>query len=94
MAGRKLSGCTGDLVGYQVSFSPPFSFQYQVEAVCPNAVPVNTFSYSDKVVINSGQSPFLFQALTGETGADSFAITLSLGSRSKVLNINSNGEIN
>jgi Tfp pilus assembly protein FimT len=91
MAGRKTAGCTGNLIGYQVSFLP--NFQYRMEAVCPNMVLVNTFFYSDKVVINTGQNQFIFQALTGETGHQ-FEISLVLGARSRSLNINSNGEVN
>lgn len=91
MAGRKPSECTGNLSGYQVSFLP--DFQYQVKAFCPNEVSVRVFSYSDKVTINPNPSSFLFQALTGQTG-QAITIDLSLGSRTRQLNINTNGEIN
>lgn len=92
MAGRKPSECIGNLSGYQVSFLPDFH-QYQVKAFCPNEVSVHTFSYSDKVTINPDLSSFLFQALTGETG-QTIIINLLLGSRTRQLNININGEIN
>jgi Tfp pilus assembly protein FimT len=91
MAGRKMTGCTDTLSGYQISFSPD-DYQYQVAVLCPNEIAVNTFSYSDKVTISYDQS-FVFQALTGETG-DQIQIDLVLGTRSKSLNINTNGEIN
>lgn len=93
MAGRKMGNCTGDLIGYQVSFLS--GFQYQVKALCPNEVLVNTFSYSNKVTINPSSSSFLFQALTGETDQiQTININLSLGSRTKQLTIGTNGEIN
>lgn len=91
MAGWKQSDCTGTLSGYKISFNPD-DYQYQVAVLCPNEIAVNTFSYSDKVTINYDQS-FVFQALTGETG-DQIQIDLVLGTRSKSLNINSNGEVN
>jgi len=92
MAGRKMTGCTDTLSGYQISFSPG-DCQYQVAVLCPNEIAVNTFSYSDKVTISYDHQSFVFQALTGETG-DQIQIDLVLGTRSKSLNINTNGEIN
>jgi Tfp pilus assembly protein FimT len=92
MAGWKQSDCTGTLSGYQISFIPN-NYQYKVAVLCPNEIAVNTFSYSDKVTINYDHQSFVFQALTGETG-DQIQIDLVLGTRSKSLNINSNGEIN
>lgn len=91
--GRKMGSCTGDLIGYRVSFDAA-SRRYQISIICPNTVSVATFSYNSKVDLSSGRNPFVFQALTGETGVSSFNITLSLGSRSRVLTVNTNGEIN
>ena len=94
MAGRKMADCNGNLVGYQVQFDTTNS-QYKISIICPNTVWVTTFSYNSKVNLSLGRNPFVFQVLTGETGVkNAFNITLSLGSRSKRLEIKSNGEIN
>ena len=90
MAGRKIAGCNGDLVGYQFSFLP--GKQYQVDMICSDIVIVNTFSYNEKVIIPS-KNPFTFQALTGATEENKFSILLSLGTKVKLLTVDANGEI-
>ncbi len=104
MAGKKFSYC-GDsddrLANYKVSFYPS-GHRYEVTLTCLKnlGVPVlesslvSSFSYDEKVTISPERSPFIFLPLTGETDVSSFNITLSLGSRSRVLTVNTNGEIN
>ncbi|KUK79543.1 MAG: hypothetical protein XD95_0308 [Microgenomates bacterium 39_7] len=100
MAGRKFSYCNENeddrLVNYQISFFPD-DHKYGIALTClsnpNNPILINSFSYDGKVTINSDQSPIVFSPLTGETG-QVITINLSLGSRSRQLNINTNGEIN
>jgi prepilin-type N-terminal cleavage/methylation domain-containing protein len=100
MAGRKMGDCAGDLVGYKVSFS---TGSYTIKVACSSDDEVADdevaeFTYDDKITMSfspSSLSSFGFKALTGEEiNGKSGTITLSLGSRSKELRINSNGEIN
>ncbi len=98
MAGRKFGYCDEDdrLANYQISFSPD-DYEYEIALTCleslDNSISINSFSYDGKVTINSDQSPVVFSPLTGETG-QTITIDLSLGSRTRQLNINTNGEIN
>ncbi|MDD3679641.1 MAG: hypothetical protein PHX72_02210 [Candidatus Shapirobacteria bacterium] len=92
MAGKKADDCAGGLEGYQFSFGS-VSGEYRAYMVCPGPVIVGTFFYDGRVAINSPSSTIFFQALTGETG-ENINISLSLGSRTRQLNIETNGEIN
>jgi len=94
MAGRKMAGCNGSLIGYQFRFLSGNQYQIQLNCTSSGNTTIRTFSYDDKVTINSGQSSFIFYALTGETRIPAFTIVLSLGSRSRTLTVNTNGEIN
>ncbi|MGI6278513.1 MAG: pilus assembly FimT family protein [Patescibacteria group bacterium] len=96
MAGRKFGYCGDDdrLANYQISFFP--DDKYEIALTClnnPNPISINSFSYDEKVTISSDQNPIIFSPLTGGTGED-VIINLSLGTRTRQLNINTNGEIN
>lgn len=83
LSGEKPSGCSGTLVGYQVSFS---SSSYTVSAVCNSLVPVNTYSAPADISL-SGFSSFVYKVLgQGTTLANPLSVTLTQSSTGKSIN--------
>lgn len=95
MTGRKMGDCQGNLTNYQLQFDSQ-NKQYQIWVNCSlsGRSSIKTLSYDRGVTVSPGQNNFVFNALTGETGIPLFTITLNLGTRSRTLTVNSNGEIN
>ncbi|MBI2590637.1 MAG: prepilin-type N-terminal cleavage/methylation domain-containing protein [Candidatus Blackburnbacteria bacterium] len=83
LSGEKPGGCSGNLVGYQVSFG---ASSYSVAAVCNLPIVVGTYPVPSGIAL-SGFSSFTYKVLgQGTTLASPLSVTLTQSSTGKSIN--------